>query len=460
MSAPSALHIESEEIDNPEKRGKYSVCIVGCGPIGVIHACAFAEAGFKIICADADQTAINLLTKGKAAFVKNETEAKLKDYVKKGQIGVTSDIKTAVSQSTIVVIAMPVGIDEKKKPDYLNMERTCKLVGSGLQGGSIVVLVSVVGLGAVEGVVKKVLENTSGFKVGMDFGLVYSPIRITRGQTLEAITDYQRIIAAADKTSLNAASAVLETISKRDAIKTNITKIAEAAILFEIAQQDVNMALANEFSVLCEKVGLDYLMTQELVKTNTSTTISLSSQSSGSIQEEPYLILEDAENLNAKLRIASIAREVNEEIAKHVVNLAKDALRGCGKTLTRARVSLLGISQRPNEKSSPKVMVKGLVKLLDARGAKVSFHDPYLMDIGLTEMSGQLKKTLTETVEGSDCIIIVTGHDQFKRLGLRRFKALMRTPAAIVDLEGIFEPDKVEKEGIIYRGLGRGVWTK
>ena len=459
MLAPSTLHVKPEEIDNSEKRRKYTVSIVGCGPIGVIHACVFAEAGFKVICTDTDQTTINLLTKGKTAFSKNEIEAKLKDYVKKGQISATSDIKTAVSQSTIIIIAIPVGIDEKKKPDYSNIERICKLAGSSLQTGSIVVLVSIVGLGAVEGVVKKVLENTSGFKVGMDFGLAYSPIRITQGQTLEAITDYERIVATPDKTSLNAASTILETTSKKGIRKTNITKMAEAAVLFEITQQDVNTALTNEFSILCEKTGLDYLMTKELAKTNTSTAIS-SSSPVGSIQEEPYLTLEDAENLNAKLRTASIAREVNEEVTKHVVNLARDSLRSCGKTLTRARVSLLGISQTPNEKSPPKVMLKELAKLLDSKGAKVSLYDPYLMDIGLTEMQRILKKTLTEAVEGADCTIIVTGHDQFKRLSLRRLKALMKTPAAIVDLEGIFEPDKVEKEGLIYRGLGRGVWTK
>jgi nucleotide sugar dehydrogenase len=460
MSASSTLHIKPEEIDNPEKRGKYTVSIIGCGPIGVIHACAFAEAGFKVICADTDQNIISLLTKGKAPFSKHEIETKLKEYVKKRQINATSDIKIAVSQSNAILITMPIGIDEKKKTDYSSMEKTCKLVGSSLQSGSVVVLISIVGVGVMENTVKQVLENTSGFKVGTDFGLAYSPVRITQGQTLEAITDYERIIAALDKTSLNAASSLLETISKKGVRKTNIMKMAEAAVLFEIVQQDVNTALTNEFSLLCEKIGLDYFVIQEFAKMNTSNMISSATLPIGIIQEEPYLLLEDAENLNSKLRTASIAREVNEELAKHAVNLARDALRSCGKTLTRARISLLGISQIPNERSPQKIMSKELVKLLNSKGAKVSLYDPYFSDNVFVEMQHQIKKTLTETVEGADCIMIVTGHDQFKRLGLRRLKALMKTPAAIIDLEGAFEPDKVEKEGLIYRGLGRGVWTR
>jgi UDP-N-acetyl-D-mannosaminuronate dehydrogenase len=71
-----------------------------------------------------------------------------------------------------------------------------------------------------------------------------------------------------------------------------------------------------------------------------------------------------------------------------------------------------------------------------------------------------LKKTSTDAVEGTDCAVIVTAHDQFRRLNLRKLKLAMKMPAAIVDLEGIVDPGKVEKEGFIYRGLGRGVWTR
>jgi UDPglucose 6-dehydrogenase len=71
-----------------------------------------------------------------------------------------------------------------------------------------------------------------------------------------------------------------------------------------------------------------------------------------------------------------------------------------------------------------------------------------------------LKKSLAETAEGADCIVITAGHDQFRRMNLDKLKIMMKRPGAVVDLEGIFEPDQVEKRGFIYRGLGRGVWTK
>jgi UDP-N-acetyl-D-mannosaminuronate dehydrogenase len=75
-------------------------------------------------------------------------------------------------------------------------------------------------------------------------------------------------------------------------------------------------------------------------------------------------------------------------------------------------------------------------------------------------MQHNIKKNLGEALEGVDCILILTGHDQFKRLNLKKLRIMMKMPASIVDFEGIVEPDEVEKEGFVFRGFGRGVWTK
>jgi UDP-N-acetyl-D-mannosaminuronate dehydrogenase len=113
-----------------------------------------------------------------------------------------------------------------------------------------------------------------------------------------------------------------------------------------------------------------------------------------------------------------------------------------------------------NMQSPPKKIVKELIKLLEAKGAKVSLYDPHLSSDTMVEMQSRFKKTITEVLERADCLLILTGHEHFKRLNLKKLKVTMRMPAAIVDFAGIVESDKVEKEGFIFRGLGRGVWTK
>jgi UDP-N-acetyl-D-mannosaminuronate dehydrogenase len=140
--------------------------------------------------------------------------------------------------------------------------------------------------------------------------------------------------------------------------------------------------------------------------------------------------------------------------------LVREALRSCGKTLRRAKISLLGISQTPNTSDAPKISAKKLAKILEAKGAKVSLYDPYLSGKELIDLSYSFKKNLTDAMESVDCIVILTGHNRFKRLNLKKLKIMAKMPVAIVDLEGVVDPKKVEREGFIYRGLGRGVWTK
>jgi UDP-N-acetyl-D-mannosaminuronate dehydrogenase len=220
------------------------------------------------------------------------------------------------------------------------------------------------------------------------------------------------------------------------------------------------LALANELAIFCEKASIDYLETQKLMEHDNQCTLPMPTLADGSIQKGPYLLLDDAENLNMKLQIPAIAAEVNEEVIKHAATLTREALRDCGKTLRRARIVLLGLSQTPNMKSHAKKTVREFVKMLEAKGVRISLYDPYFSTDELAEMQIHGSKNLAESIENVDCVILATGHEPFKRLDLRKVKVVVKMPAAIVDLEGIVNPANVEKEGFIYRGLGRGVWKK
>ena len=459
MSSP-IMQAEPEEIDTQEKRGKRAVSIIGCGRTGILQAILFADAGFKVTCVDADQTTVSQITKGKIPFLKAETGAKLKNHARTGRLSATNEIREAVSHSDIIEITTPVKISSKKKAEYSDVENTCKKIGSSLQSGSLVIVTSLTGMGITEGLIKETLENTSGLKAGTDFGLAYSPIQAMHTRTWEEAANHQRIVAATDGDSLKTASIILEKLTKMGVRKTANVKAAEVAALLEVSQRDINIAFANETALLCEKVGIDYTEAQIIMGTETDSLPHTSTFADDSFSDEPYLLLEDAESFNIKPRVATAARDANEETVKHVVNLVKDALRSCGKTLKRARIALLGASQTPNAQSPMKRTVRKIVETLEARGAKISLYDPYLSENEIAESLCHFKKTLTEAVERADCIIVLTAHDQFKHMNLRKMKLTVKTPAAIVDLEGVAEPSKIEKEGFVYRGLGRGVWTR
>jgi UDP-N-acetyl-D-mannosaminuronate dehydrogenase len=309
----------------------------------------------------------------------------------------------------------------------------------------------IAGFGFTEGVIKESLENTSGLKAGEDFGLVYNPIQVSEDQPVASIANQELMVAATDKTSLAAGSTVLSTITKKVVKQTLDVKTAEIAMLFKVAQRDANIALANEFAVFCENSGTDYFETLKLLDINESSFFPTIAEEEN--RSEAYLLLENAENLNTKLRLPALARQINEDMVRHAVNLAQNTLRSCGKTLRRSRVAVLGTVK-------PKTAAENFVRMLEAKGAKISRYDPSFSKNELLDAPRELKRSLNEAVEGTDCMVILTGQDQFKRLNLKKLQAVMKMPAAIVDLAGIVEPQKVEKEGFIYRGLGRGTGKK
>jgi len=203
--------------------------------------------------------------------------------------------------------------------------------------------------------------------------------------------------------------------------------------------------LASELAVFCENANIDYFKILKLSEFNDPSFWPTANDEEN--RNEAYLLLEGAENLNVKLRLPNLARQISEEMVKHAVNLTQEALRSCNKTLRRAKIAVLG-SVNPNTTAI------AFVRSLLMKGAKTNLYDPASKGDALD--LGDVKSSFNEAVEGVDCVVILTGEEQFKHLNLKKLKAMTKTPSVIVDLAGAFEPGAVEAEGFIYRGLGRG----
>jgi nucleotide sugar dehydrogenase len=440
---PTVLNLKPEDVDNVEKRSKYSVSIIGCGRNGILLATAFADAGFKVICSDANLSIIKRITRGKTTFAGPEIEGKLKGLINSGQLNVTSELSKAVKQSDIIIITVAAKIDNKKKIDYSDTLSACKQAAAALHTGTLVIYSNIAAFGFIEGIMKETFENTSGLKVGQDFGLAYVPLQTSDAKYMSQLSNLELKVAATGKTNIDSVTNILKKITE-NVKQINDIKTAEITTLFTVARKDASTALANELAVFCETANMDYFEVLKLLDVNDSSFWPTTVEEEN--KNEAYLLLESAENINAKLRLPVLSRQINEDMIKHAVNLAQNALRACNKTLRRARVAVLGTVNQPT---------CVFVKMLELKGAKVSLYDPLAkresLDLGVVKSN-----SLNESVEGTDCIIFLTGEDQFKNLNLKKLKALTKTPAVIVDLAGAFEPKKVETEGFIYRGLGRG----
>ncbi len=438
---PSALHLKKDEVDSTEKRRNYTVGLVGCGIEALMLGLTFAEAGFKVVCIEVDQSAAKRLTKGTVQLGNKEAEAKLKTLLKEERITVTSDLKSAVAKSDVNIIAVNVRIDKRKNADYSEAENICKQVGAALHKGSLVVYSGFAAFGFVENVIKEALEDTSGLKVGEDLGLVYEPPQ-------NCLNKETFIVAADEKLSMESATLIFGTISRKSILQFPSIKTAELAALFGAAERDVSIALANEFASFCEDAEVDFEEAFKLFSSSDCVKDLKPSISEERNRTETYLLMDAAESLGAKLRLPLASRQVNEDMAKHALNLASEALHDADKTLRRAKVAILGSVEIGSAAET-------LVEQLLAKGARVNrFGSPARSAEKVDDLS--IKRTLNEAVEASDCVVLLSDDEPFCRLNLKKLHALMKSPAALVDLTGSVEPAKAQSSGFMFRGLGRG----
>jgi len=457
---PEMMTLKKEDINTPEKREKYTLSVIGCGRMGLSHACLFAEAGFKVIAVDVNQRTINLIKKGKTPFMEPRLDVLLERHIKNDHLTATQDTREAASASDIIVFVVPTLIDRRKKPDYSAIEKACKDVGMELRPGSMIIFASATGPGVTESLVKETLENTSGLKAGIDFGLAYSPIHAIPGRVLQDIITYARVVGAVDEQSLRTGCLVLGTIVTGEIVKVKNIKTVEAVKLFESVYQDINIALANNFALFCEKAGIDIVEAQKAASRQPNCHLPTPEIVNEYIIKDHYLLVEESETLNVKLPMVTLARKINDEMLGHTVRLVRDALRVCGKNMRRAKVSIFGISCRPNVKVAEGSKAKRFINMLNKKGMVARVYDPLFSYKELVKMGYSAERTLKKTVEKADCLVIAVGHDRFRRLNLGKIKFLVKKPAAIIDMGRVIDPVKAEKEGFVYRGVGRGVWAE
>jgi UDP-N-acetyl-D-mannosaminuronic acid dehydrogenase len=450
------MMLKRSDIDPPEKREKYTIGVLGCGRKGLKNACLFANAGFKVVYADVDHQVFSQAEKGRTSSAKQKLSKLLNKHIRDGCLKVESDIRKATSESDVIIFSVPAAIDKRKMPDYSYIVKACKEVGLSLRPGSLFIFASATGPGITGSLVKETLENASGLKAGKDFGLAYSLI----SAPILQYPPTRIMVGSVNERSQKVACLILGTVTKGKIVEVSDIKTAETAKLLEKIYQDVNIALANELAGFCEKAGIDFFEAQNAMSTNPHSNLLPPQLLGGCVMMEPYLLNDEAEELNSKLRMLTLAQRINEGMVGHTVRLVKDALRACGRNLRRAKISVFGVSCRPNTRETEGSLVKKLVDALKRRGGHVWVYDSLFSQKELVEMGYQAERTLTKTVEKIDCLVIAVGHDRFRRLNWKRIKFLARKPTAIVDMGRVIDPDKAEKEGFVYHGLGRSALAR
>ena len=166
-----------------------------------------------------------------------------------------------------------------------------------------------------------------------------------------------------------------------------------------------------------------------------------------------YQFLNSAKNFNSDLlKIVQTARKINENMPYHVVNLLSNALSESNTPLNSSTIAILGVSYKPNIHDVQIAPSEEIIKILKEKNAKIKIFDPYFTSqvFGLTT-----EKSISDTLSESDAAILITGHEVFQNLDLKKYSKIMKNPI-LVDCTGLVNPLDANDNGFIFRGIGRG----
>lgn len=421
--------------------------VIGLGYVGLPVACMFAQAGFPVTGLDVKRERIELINQGVSPIEGKEPGLAelLAEVVKAGRLKATWDYRQ-LEGADIVLIDVETPVDENNQPRYAALRAACCSLGPVMKDGTLVVVESTIAPGTIEGVVRPLLEESSGKICGRDFYLGACPERVMPGKLLANLRRMSRVCGG----TTPEVSAVMVALYRHiveadldpaDPVTAELTKTAENAY------RDVNIAFANELALICEASGADFMRVRELVNKSPGRNVLLAGAGVGGhcIPKDPWLLAYGAQG-KAPLRLIPAARAVNDGMPLHVGNLLKIALEQNGMALSEARILMLGYSYLENSDDTRNSPSADLHAWLIERGAEVVIHDPWV---------SQYRGDPVKMAQECDAVVLMVAHHEYRNLSLRNLRTSSRSQV-FIDGRNMFTQDEAEAAGFSYRAVGRG----
>lgn len=421
------------------------LAVVGSGHVGLPMAVSFAKAGCRVYAVDTDRTLVDQVNSGSDPIGEPGLQEEIARNISSGRLKATADLRQISEESDVFIISVPTPT-RGRQPDLTFLIKAIEETSVGLKRGKTVVIVSSVPPGTVNGPVRSLLEQRSGLKAEEDFYLAYVPERITPGNALRDILENPRLVGGVGPSSAEHACQLFQKICK----KVTVTSVerAEVSKLAENTFRDVNIAFANELALLCETLGVDVMEIIELANTHPRVKIHKPGGGVGGpcLPKDPWLLIHSYD----RARIIPTARIVNDGMPEHIVSLVERALKSVGKTVSGSATSVIGTAYKggtSDSRLSPsKTVIEGLMK----RGSRVIVYDPYSSE----SFGGHQADSLEECLIGSDCLVVMTDHQQFVGIDLRMCRKVMSKRPVIVDGRRIINSEDAKKLGFVYCGIG------
>ncbi|MDD4036124.1 MAG: nucleotide sugar dehydrogenase [Bacilli bacterium] len=421
------------------------ICVIGLGYIGLPTAAMFASHGVDVTGVDISPKIVDTINAGNIHIEEPGLGEIVKDVVAKGRLHAT--IEPEEADVFIIAVPTPNNDDQYLSCNLDHALSATKSVMPHLRKGNVIIIESTIAPRTTEDYIKPIIEE-AGFVIGKDIYLAHCPERVLPGQILDELVNNNRIVGGITAKCAEKASNIYKTFVKGEIIKTE-AKTAEMSKLMENTYRDVNIALANELTKICNSLDINVLDVIEMANKHPRVNILTPGPGVGGhcLAVDPYFIYAKAPEL---AKIIKLARDTNRSMPNFVAENVEKILEHD----TSKIISVFGVSYKPNVDDMRESPSLEIVKILNEKGYETRIHDPHIKNPEFYDFDSSLK--------GSDMLLCLVGHNEFKSIDMKKLSTLMKK-VIVLDISNVINSDgtvEVITYGNLYEYNNSGNWEK
>ena len=417
-----------------------NICIIGLGYIGLPTAAMFSTHGHKVLGVDVNKKVIDALNQGKVIIEEPHLEEMVNNAVKGGFL--SADEKPNEADAFIICVPTPIKAD--KTADLSYVENAARMIIPYLRKGNIVILESTSPPATTRDFLGSIFRD-AGFIPGEDIYLAYCPERVLPGRILIELKENNRVVGGINEESASIVKDLYKSFVKGE-IYTSEATTAEMCKLMENTYRDVNIALANELAMLCEKMGVNAWDVIEFANKHPRVNLHMPGPGVGGhcIAVDPWFIVEKQPQIS---KIITQARNTNDGMPWHVLERIKELT---SEIKGEKKILILGVTYKPNVDDMRESPIIGLIGLLKEEGT----FNTVIVDKHV-EYEGSKDNDVYEAAKNAHLVVLAVNHSEFKDIDFARLKEVMNSPK-VLDTRNFWDKDIIEQSGLEYHLLGCG----
>jgi UDP-N-acetyl-D-glucosamine dehydrogenase len=426
---------EAESLINKIESREARIGIVGLGYVGLPLAVEFAEAGFNVLCFEVSKAKVDSLARGES-YVQDVSSQRLAAAVDAGRLEATVD-HDRLAEPDAICVCVPTPLNKTGDPDVSYVMSVTTSIATTARAGQLIVLESTTYPGTTREMMLPTLTGDGRLTVGVDFFLAFSPERVDPSNPVWHINNTPKVVGGITPDCCEVTRALYASIID-EVVVVSSTEAAELTKLLENTFRSVNIALANEMAVVCDKLGVDVW---EVIDAAATKPFGFMRFSPGPglgghcIPVDPHYLSWKMKTLDYKTRLVELASEINAEMPHYVAEKAAGMLNEDGKPVKGARIVIIGVAYKRDTNDTRESPALDIIQLLAAKGADVSYHDPLVPSLRHEGQSFESVPLNAELLAEADLVVIVTDHSDID------YRMIRESQLPVVDTRNVLRRD-------------------